>query len=254
MATGYLRYPHVHGDLISFVAGDDVWLFDIGSGGGRAWRLSADGTQVGYPRFSRDGTSIAWTSWRDGGPEVYVADTAGGDATRLTFWGDPQTRVTGWTAGGEVLVVSAAGQQATKYRRAFAVPGHGDAPPRLLPYGPVNDLAIDDAGDTALLTGSVAAEPAYWKRYRGGRAGKLWVASAEDPLFTRILSGLGGQLASPMLIGGRLLFLSLLFNLLLSCWFPAPWRLCRRRGGWQVGGFSRRAAFRDLAFRVSVRP
>jgi tricorn protease len=78
----------------------------------------------------------------------------------------------------------------------------------LLPYGPVNDLAIDDAGDTALLTGSVAAEPAYWKRYRGGRAGKLWVASAEDPLFTRILSGLGGQLASPMLIGGRLLFLS----------------------------------------------
>ena len=48
--------------------------------------------------------------------------------------------------------------------------------------------------------------------------------------------------------------LSLLFNLLLSRWFPAPWRLCRRRGGWQVGGFSRRAAFRDLAFRVSVRP
>ena len=24
MATGYLRYPHVHGDLITFVAGDDV--------------------------------------------------------------------------------------------------------------------------------------------------------------------------------------------------------------------------------------
>jgi tricorn protease len=207
MAAGYLRYPHVHGDLITFVAGDDVWLLDIGSGG-RAWRLSADGTQVSYPRFSRDGTSIAWTSWRDGSPEVYVADTAGGDATRLTFWGDPQTRVTAWTAGGEVLVVSAAGQQAAKYRRAFAVPGHGDAPPRLLPFGPVNDLAIDDAGGTALLTGSVAAEPAYWKRYRGGRAGKLWVASAEDPLFTRILSGLGGQLASPMLIGGRLFFLS----------------------------------------------
>ena len=48
--------------------------------------------------------------------------------------------------------------------------------------------------------------------------------------------------------------LSLLFNLLLSCWFPVPWRLCRCRGGWQAGGFSRRAAFRDLAFRVSVRP
>jgi hypothetical protein len=48
--------------------------------------------------------------------------------------------------------------------------------------------------------------------------------------------------------------LSLLFNLLLSCWFPALWRLCRRRGGWQAGGFSSRVAFRDLAFRVSGRP
>ena len=168
MTTGYLRYPHVHGDLITFVAGDDVWLAE--AGGGRAWRLSADGTQVSYPRFSRDGTLVAWTSWRDGNPEVYAADTAGGDAARLTFWGDPQTRVTGWTADGEVLVVTSVGQPATKYRRAFAVPGGGDAPPRPLPFGPVNDLAIEDAG-TALLTGSVAGEPAFWKRYRGGRAG-----------------------------------------------------------------------------------
>ena len=214
MATGYLRYPHVHGDLVTFVAGDDVWLAP--AAGGRAWRLSADDTQVSYPRFSRDGTRLAWTSWRDGQPEVYTADPEGGDATRLTFWGDPQTRVTGWTAAGEVLAVTSAGQQATKYRRAFTVPGRGDAPPRLLPYGPVNDLAIEDAG-TALLTASVAGEPAFWKRYRGGRAGKLWIASGPDPRshlssplppFTRILTGLGGQLASPMLIGGRLFFLS----------------------------------------------
>ncbi|HMD26219.1 MAG TPA: peptidase S41, partial [Streptosporangiaceae bacterium] len=205
MAAGYLRYPHVHGDLVTFVAGDDVWLAP--AAGGRAWRLSADGTPVSYPRFSRDGTRLAWTSWRDGQPEVYSADPEGGDPARLTFWGDPQTRVTGWTAAGEVLAVTSAGQQATKYRKAFAIPGRGDAPPRPLPYGLVNDLAIEDAG-TALLTGSVGAEPAFWKRYRGGRAGKLWVAAGDDPLFTRVLADLGGQLASPMLIGDRLFFLS----------------------------------------------
>jgi tricorn protease len=205
MATGYLRYPHVHGDLITFVAGDDVWLAPVA--GGRAWPLSADGTPVSYPRFSRDGTQVAWTSWRDGQPEVYAGDIAGSDAARLTYWGDPQTRVTGWTAAGEVLAVTSVGQQATKYRRAFAIPARGDAPPRLLPYGPVNDLAIED-DRTALLTGSVVGEPAFWKRYRGGRAGKLWVATGDDPLFTRVLADVNGQLASPMLIGGRLFFLS----------------------------------------------
>ncbi len=204
MARGYLRYPHLHGDLLTFVAGDDVWLAP--AGGGRAWRLSADAAQVGYPRFSRDGTRIAWTSWRDGNPEVYLTDLEGGAATRLTYWGDPQTRVTGWTAAGEILAVTAAGQPAMKYRRAFAVPVEG-APPRPLPFGQVSDLALEEAG-TALLTAAVGYEPAYWKRYRGGRAGKLWTARPGDPLFTRVLTELDGQLGSPMLIGDRLFFLS----------------------------------------------
>ena len=204
MSSGYLRYPHIHGDLLTFTAGDDVWLAP--AAGGRAWRLSADDVPVSYPRFSRDGSRVAWTSWRDGNPEVYAADTEGSTATRLTYWGDPQTRVTGWTAAGEVLAVTAANQPAAKYRRAYAVPGDG-TPPRLLPFGAVTDVAIEDAG-TALLTGSVAGEPAFWKRYRGGRTGQLWTATPGDPLFTRVLADLGGQLASPMLIGGRLFFLS----------------------------------------------
>src|SRR5205807_5484628 len=98
MPPAYLRYPHVHGDLLTFVAGDDVWLAP--AGGGRAWRLSADDVPVSYARFCRDGTRVAWTSWRDGSPEVYSADTEGSAPDRLTYWGDRQTRVTGWTAAG----------------------------------------------------------------------------------------------------------------------------------------------------------
>ena len=204
MSSGYLRYPHIHGDLLTFTAGDDVWLAP--AAGGRAWRLSADDVPVSYPRFSRDGSKLAWTSSRDGNPEVYCAEVDGSTATRLTYWGDPQTRVTGWTAAGEVLAITAANQPAAKYRRAYAVPGDG-SPPRLLPFGAVTDVAIEDIG-TALLTGSVLGEPAFWKRYRGGRTGRLWTATAADPLFTRLLADIDGQLASPMLIAGRLFFLS----------------------------------------------
>ena len=105
-----------------------------------------------------------------------------------------------------MLAITAANQPAAKYRRAYTVPGDG-SPPRLLPFGAVTDVAIEDIG-TALLTGSVLGEPASWKRYRGGRTGRLWTATAADPLFTRLLADIDGQLASPMLIGGRLFFLS----------------------------------------------
>ena len=201
-SAGYLRYPHIHGDLLAFVAGDDVWLAP--AGGGRAWPLTADGAVVGYPRFSPDGTQVAWTSSRDGGPEVYLVGTDGSDPARLSYWGDRATEVSGWTPAGEVLAVSAVGQP-TRVPSAYAIrPGEA---PRRLPFGPVTDLAQEGTA-TGLLTGRFDREPASWKRYRGGTAGRLWVATAEGRPFTRILADLPGQFASPMLIGGRLAFIS----------------------------------------------
>ena len=50
---GYLRFPHVRADLLTFVAEDDVWLAP--ADGGRAWRLTANGGQASHPRFAPDG-------------------------------------------------------------------------------------------------------------------------------------------------------------------------------------------------------
>src|SRR5262249_22310056 len=111
-----------------------------------------------HPRFSPDGATIAWTSWRDGGiPEVYTADSDGGAATRRTYWGDMLTRVTGWTDAGEGLATTAVDQPSAQRTMAYAVPL--SAPPRRLPFGQVNDLALT-ASATVLLTGQ-RGDPAY---------------------------------------------------------------------------------------------
>ena len=94
-------------------------------------------------------------------------------------------------------------------------PGPGAEPVRdtRLPYGQVADLAIAPGG-VALLTGAGSRDPAAWKRYRGGTAGRLWFRpgphrdAAPGLAFARLLAGVRGQFASPMLVGGRLAFLS----------------------------------------------
>ena len=202
-SAGYLRFPHLHGDLVTFVAEDDVWLAP--QAGGRAWRLSADSAQVAHPRFARDGGSVAWASWRDGPAEVYLAEVDGAPARRLTYWGEPDVMVAGWTPDGEVLALSATGQAFERQSWGYAVPVDG-GPARLLRYGPVAGLAIEPAAE-ALLNGSWGRDPAFWKRYRGGTAGRLWTATGGAP-FQRILADVNGQFASPMLIGDRLAFLS----------------------------------------------
>ena len=214
----YLRYPNLRGDLLTFVADDDVWLAP--ADGGRAWRISADRTQAAGPRLSATASLIAWTSWRDGLPEIYLASTDGGGAARVSYWSNSATRLRGWSPDGDLLATTAAGQPFQHYTWAYQIPvtdGQGRfAELRRLPYGPVGDVAMDGSA-IALLTASYQ-DPAFWKRYRGGTSGRLWVAQpgsdadrqadGAQPGFRRLLAELAGQFSSPMLVGSRLAFIS----------------------------------------------
>ncbi|MHA4813994.1 S41 family peptidase [Streptomyces aculeolatus] len=203
----YLRFPHLHGDLITFTAEDDVWAAPLD--GGRAWRVSADNMPVDHPRIAPDGARIAWTSTRDGAPEVLTAPVDGGAPERLTYWGSGKTSVRGWTPDGDVLALTTHGQYSLRRTWAHAVPP-GGGPAQTLPFGPVGNVAYGPEGRVALLTAGMGREAAYWKRYRGGTAGRLWLRTAPDAEFTRPaeLDAVLGNAEYPVWAGGRLAFLS----------------------------------------------
>ncbi|WP_075016271.1 S41 family peptidase [Actinacidiphila rubida] len=201
----YLRNPHPHGELIAFTAEDDVWLAPLD--GGRAWRVSADDMPVGRPRISPDGEQVAWTSTRDGAPEVHLAPLAGGPSTRLTYWGNSRTAVRTWTPGGDLVVISTEGQASLRRTWARRLPLDG-GPARTLPYGPVGDLAYGPGGAVLLQTVAMGREAAYWKGYRGGTAGKLWLDPDGGGEFHRVHADLDGNIECPMWVGERIAFLS----------------------------------------------
>ncbi|CAM5589455.1 hypothetical protein GCM10010329_47970 [Streptomyces spiroverticillatus] len=207
----YLRFPHLHGDTLAFVAEDDIWVAPLPAAGqtpGRAWRLTVDRTRVGHPRFSPDGRHLAYTTWRSLDPEVHVVPVDGGPSRRLSYWGSVDARVCGWTPDGQILAVSSHGQPFSYYSWAYTLPTDG-SPGGRLPWGPVSDIAITDTlpdcnGErrTLLLTGKPPHEPAAWKRYRGGATGRLWLHG------DRLLPDLNGHLEAPMFVAGRIAFLS----------------------------------------------
>jgi tricorn protease len=211
--TRYLRYPHVRGDLLTFIADDDVWLAQ--ADGGRAWRISADQAAAAYPRLSPDGSLIAWTSWRDGPAEIYLAATGEGSAARVSYWSNDTTVMRNWTPDGEIIATTSAEQPFQRQSWAYAIPLEAGVArfggQRRLPFGPVGDVAMD-ATTVVLLNGTGGEDPAFWKRYRGGRTGRFWVAEVDgnggQAAFRRLLADVTGQFFSPMLVGGRLAFLS----------------------------------------------
>ncbi|MDQ2955840.1 MAG: PDZ domain-containing protein [Actinomycetota bacterium] len=206
-ATGYLRFPHIVGDQLVFTAEDDVWL--ASADGGRAHRLTADSVPVSRPRLSPDGTQVAWVSRRRGEPEVFVMPTAGGVPRQLTFFGVAGTATLGFAPDGRLLVCSTGSQPSRSQSWAYAIDitEGADGTPQLLPYGPVNAVAYAPAGSVVVGTGYLR-DPAHWKRYRGGTAGRLWLDPAGSGEFAELLGDVVGPKHGATWVADRLAFIA----------------------------------------------
>lgn len=200
---GYLRFPHVRAGLLTFVAEDDLWLADTdGSGAARILSLDAP---IKNPRITPDGRSIVFGCVQGAAPEIMRLDLAGGPVTRLTYWGNAKTAMRGFTPGGDATVISAWAEPNAREPVAWAVPLDGAAA-RRRGFGPMEGIAEEDG--LIVLSTALSREPGWWKRYRGGTAGRLWRGTSEDGEFTRLVPEVDGNLTDAMIVGDRIAFLS----------------------------------------------
>ena len=204
---GYYRFPTIHDSTIVFVSEDDLW--SVESSGGVARRLTANPGSVWYPRFSPDGLTIAFTSRDEGQPDVYLMDADGGQARRITFMG-ATTFVAGWDPDGEAVLVASDWQQPfVGELLLYRIPLESLVP-EPLNLGPGRIVSFGSqprSGRRGMVLARMSRDPAQWKRYRGGRAGTIWVDRKGTGDFSNLLP-LDGNLACPMWVGSRIYFLS----------------------------------------------
>ncbi len=199
---GYVRFPTIHQDSIVFVAEDDLWL--ISSIGGRAERLTAGVAEVKTPWFSPDGKQLAFVGRSEGSEEVYLMPGLGDETRRLTFLASP-CQIAGWHPAGESILFASSANHFNPNGWMLYSLGLNGGLPDPLPYGIANAIAFGPEG--GVVIGRNIGEPARWKRYRGGRAGRLWCDIASNGQFLPLIR-LDGNLAAPCWIGQRIYFIS----------------------------------------------
>jgi len=212
--SGYYRFPTIHGETVVFVCEDDLWTAP--AQGGIARRLTSNLGEVHSPALSPDGQLLAFTGREEGPPEVFVMPALGGPARRLTFLGD-EGRVVGWTPDGAEIVFASSHASPFRETSLYAVAATGGEP-RLLPTGPAASLSFGPNG--GLVIARHTTDIAFWKRYRGGLAGDIWIDAAGDGQWRRLCAGadrngdqgaglrLAGNVARPLWLGERIYFLS----------------------------------------------
>ncbi|MGE5244272.1 MAG: S41 family peptidase [Betaproteobacteria bacterium] len=198
-----LRYPAVSADRIAFVYAGDIWL--VPKTGGTATRLSSPPGEESFPRFSPDGTKIAYSADYDGNTDVYVVPVSGGEPVRLTH--HPMVdRVVGWHPDGKrILFASSRESGRQRFNQFYLVSVAGGLPEKLpLPYAEFGDFSPDGK---QLVYMPMTQDFRNWKRYRGGWAPDLWLFDLTT-MASRNITNNPANDAQPMWHGNTIYFLS----------------------------------------------
>jgi tricorn protease len=190
--TKLLRFPALHGDMLVFCHGGDLWK--VASGGGTATRLTAHPGMELFPRISPDGQWIAFTGQYDGDEQVYVIPATGGVPRQLTFY--PATPVSslsgsdnlvyGWTPDSKHILFRSLrdANSVTETGTLYTVPLSGGLPQKVgIPVAGAGDFSPDG---TRIVYSPLFRDFRAWKRYEGGRVQYLVIFDLETKTTQRI--------------------------------------------------------------------
>ena len=127
--TRMLSQPAVSAKHIAFVYAGDLWVANLD--GTDVRRLTAHPGLESNPRFSPDGTHIAFSGQYDGNTDVFVVPVKGGEPRRLTYHPSEDLVQSFTPDGTSVLFTSAREVYTLRYRQLFTVPLAGGMPVKL---------------------------------------------------------------------------------------------------------------------------
>jgi tricorn protease len=193
--------PTLSRTQIAFVAAGQLWVVD--RRGGLARPVGVPMNPMGNPRFSPDGTRIAYAfghvgSFRD----VYTVSVSGGTSERVTYQPDTYKIPFEWTRDRHLIYASPADFVGSG-REMFSVPAKGGLPVKLPLLG--TEAALSEDGRKLAFTNSMRIPS--WKRYQGGMAQDIWIYDTSRGTTKRITQWSGTD-CNPMWVKNRLFYLS----------------------------------------------
>src|SRR5258706_14273790 len=198
-----MRYPDVSATQIVFSYAGYIWVAP--KSGGLAERLSSPKGEEIFPRFSPDGSQIAFSGNYDGNLDIYVVPSIGGLPPRLTYHSAPDRVLEWYPDGKSILFASTRTSEKDRFSKLYKISANGGLPEMLpLPYGEFGAISPD--GKTLAYV-PISVDFRTWKRYRGGMNPAIWLFDLET-FAAKNITGNDVANSQPMWHGTTLYLLS----------------------------------------------
>ncbi len=197
------QYPDVSDTKIAFSYGGDIWT--VAKEGGLASKLSSAKGNETFPRFSPDGSMLAFSGNYDGNVDIYALPTNGGVPTRVTHHGMNDRLLDWYPDGKNLLYVSSMNSGKQRFSQFYKVASEGGLPEKLpMAYGEFGSISPD--GKKIAFTDRSRIFRT-WKRYRGGMSADIWIFDLETLESKNITNNTWND-ELPMWAGDKIYFLS----------------------------------------------
>lgn len=199
-----MKFPDVSRTHIVFTYANDLWL--VPKTGGQAIRLSSPAGVESFPRFSPDGSEIAFSGNYDGNLDVYVMPATGGVPRRLTSHGYGD-RLVDWTPDGKDVVFASSRESGKqRFSQFYRISKDGGPDTKLpLEYAEYGSYSPDG---TRMAVVYISQTGRTWKRYKGGTKGTIQIFDFKTGTSKRISPMDGGGDEFPMWYGDKIYFIS----------------------------------------------
>lgn len=198
-----MRYVDVSDTKITFVYGGDIWI--MSKTGGQATQITHSQGEESYPKFSPDGSEIAFTASYNGNQDIYVMPANGGIPKRLTYASFPDRMLDWHPDGKRILFASRREINTPRTRQFFLISKNGGMPEKLaVPYGELASFS-DDGMQLTYITKITENYP--FKRYRGGLTSDIIIHDLKNNKSERITKDHAND-GKPSWSGDNIYFLS----------------------------------------------
>ena len=191
----YVHKQDYSKDYFIFITDDDVWKVETSLENYKdgqvldAVRVTSNRAKVLEAKISPDGAMIAFVSDESGERDCYVISRFGGEVKRISYLGD--VKLIGWKNDSTIRLASSNNRYRCPTLREI---NYESLETDELNFGPLDYYAKSSEG--ADVVGRFISNLSFWKGYKGGRSGQIWLKKRKEKSFTRILDKLKANIGA----------------------------------------------------------